>query len=116
MLSQKSQASAAAANSQASQTSDSKKRTARQAGLGDFFAKAACTVGTKRPKLATEQLVRSKPNPAKAMPVAATPATPATSVKSLQSLINFSAPMASVQEYVRLFGEIADAYLNHTVL
>lgn len=35
---------------------------------------------------------------------------------NLQSLLNFEVPKASISEYETMFGEIANAYLNHTVL
>ena len=118
MLSQKSDKSAttpAIADSQASQSS-SKKRSARQAGLTDFFSKAAYTAtNNKRMKLngaANETLQtssqKSKPTtskkdsslpsgPVKNFTDLTTPRNPDCPNKTnMQSLLDFKVPMESL--------------------
>mmetsp|Transcript_40052 Transcript_40052/g.52457 ORF Transcript_40052/g.52457 Transcript_40052/m.52457 type:complete len:210 (-) Transcript_40052:646-1275(-) len=121
MLSQKSTTSAKEEN--CSQVS-SKKRTAVQAGITDFFAKAAFGNPQKRPKLTASVAMKStnsriKPpftsvKKASVKPEAASET--AQGEKNLRTLLNFQVPMGSVSDYEKLFADIAEAYLNHTVL
>ena len=107
------------------------KRTARQAGVANYFIinrAFARSEATKRPKLECTSKTGEIENSEIVTPITSTKSS-TEKVSSgklssdqsdkqidLQNLITFKSPLSSVKLYEELFRDIANAFLNHTVL
>ena len=121
MLSKKSKTSRqkSPSNSQASLIGESasKKRSAKQAGLNEFFTKSA--LPGKKAKLESKLSNTSGSTfcPTTSVTPSVKPSVPtSTGDKNMKNHLNFAVPLPSREAYEKLFASIADAYLNHTVL
>jgi len=121
MLSKKSKTSRqkSPSNSQASLIGESasKKRSAKQAGLNEFFTKSA--LPGKKAKLESKLANKSGSTfcPTTSVTPSVKPSVPtSTGDKNMKNHLNFAVPLPSREAYEKLFASIADAYLNHTVL